>query len=73
MLTAQVIRLDLHTKEEWLGIGDVLKSYENIYILSDDIYEKIVYDTNDFKTIAVVCPFLKRKNVNNEWIISLIA
>ena len=48
----------MYTKEELVAIGDVLKSYENIFILSDDIYEKIVYDTNEFKTIAEVCPFL---------------
>ena len=36
----------MYTKEELVAIGDVLKNYENIFILSDDIYEKIVYDTN---------------------------
>ena len=53
----------MYTKEELVAIGDVLKSYENIYILSDDIYEKIVYDTNEFKTIAEVCPFLKERTL----------
>ena len=42
----------MYTKEELEAIGDVLKSYENI-----------VYDTNDFKTIAEVCPFLKERTL----------
>ncbi len=53
----------MYTKDELMAIGDVLKSYENIFILSDDIYEKIVYDTNDFKTIAEVCPYLKERTL----------
>ena len=32
--------------------------YPQVFILSDDIYEKIVYDGNTFHTIAEVCPFL---------------
>lgn len=53
----------MYTKEELVALGDILKNYENIYILSDDIYEKIVYDTNEFKTIAEVCPFLKERTL----------
>ena len=53
----------MYTKEELIAIGDILKNYENIFILSDDIYEKIVYDTNEFKTIAEVCPFLKERTL----------
>jgi aspartate aminotransferase len=53
----------MYTKEELMALGDVLKGYENIFILSDDIYEKIVYDTNDFKTIAEVCPYLKERTL----------
>ena len=48
----------MYTKEELMALGEVLKNHDHVYILSDDIYEKIVYDGNTFHTIAEVCPFL---------------
>ena len=48
----------MYTKEELMALGEVLKKHEHVYVLSDDIYEKIVYDGNTFHTIAEVCPFL---------------
>ena len=48
----------MYSKEELIALGEVLKKYEHVYVLSDDIYEKIVYDGNSFHTIAEVCPFL---------------
>ena len=48
----------MYTKDELMALGEVLKNNEHVYVLSDDIYEKIVYDGNTFHTIAEVCPFL---------------
>ena len=48
----------MYTKEELMALGEVLKKHDHVYVLSDDIYEKIVYDGNTFHTIAEVCPFL---------------
>jgi aspartate aminotransferase len=53
----------MYTKEELLALGDVLKKYEHVYILTDDIYEKLVYDGNTFHTIAEVCPELKSRTL----------
>ena len=53
----------MYTKEELIELGDVLKKHEQVYILSDDIYEKIVYDQNVFHTIAEVCPELKERTL----------
>ena len=53
----------MYTKEELIELGEVLKKYEHVYILSDDIYEKIVYDQNVFHTIAEVCPELKERTL----------
>ena len=53
----------MYTKEELIELGEVLKKHEHIYILSDDIYEKIVYDQNVFHTIAEVCPELKERTL----------
>ena len=53
----------MYTKEELIKLGDVLKKHKQVYILSDDIYEKIVYDQNVFHTIAEVCPELKERTL----------
>ena len=48
-----------YTREELNEIGNFLKKYENILILTDDIYEKITYENFIFSTIAEVIPELK--------------
>ena len=48
-----------YSKEELKEIGEFLKKYENIFILTDDIYEKITYENFTFSTIAEVLPELK--------------
>ena len=48
-----------YSKKELKNIGDLLINYKNIFIMSDDIYEKIIYDDNKFYTIAEVVPELK--------------
>ena len=53
----------MYTKEELIELCEVLKKHEQVYILSDDIYEKIVYDQNVFHTIAEVCPELKERTL----------
>ena len=53
----------MYTKEELLALAEVLKKYEQVYILTDDIYEKLVYDSNIFHTIAEVCPELKSRTL----------
>ena len=53
----------MYTKEELIELGEVLKKHKQVYILSDDIYEKIVYDKNTFYTIAEVCPELKERTL----------
>jgi aspartate aminotransferase len=35
----------VYTKEELKALADVLKKYPNVYIVSDEIYELIVFDT----------------------------
>ncbi len=48
-----------YSKEELKNIGDLLLNYKNVFIMSDDIYEKIIYDDNKFYTIAQIVPELK--------------
>jgi len=53
----------LYSKQELIALGEILKKHEQIYVLSDDIYEKIVYDDHKFHTFAEVCPDLKDRTL----------
>ena len=48
-----------YTRDELAALGDVLKKHPHVWILSDDMYEKIVYDDFPYYTIAQVVPELK--------------
>ena len=48
-----------YTKSELEDLGKLLLNYENIFIMSDDIYEKIIYDDFKFYSLAEVVPALK--------------
>ncbi len=47
-----------YTREELKKLTDVLKRYENVWVLTDDMYEHLVYDNFDFTTPAQVEPAL---------------
>ena len=49
-----------YSASELKALGKVLARYPNVYILSDDIYEHMVYD-GEFATIASTCPDLKER------------
>ena len=42
-------------------IADVVRKHENLYVMTDDIYEYIVYDNFKFYTLAQVAPDLKHR------------
>lgn len=48
-----------YTKNELEDLGNLLLDFENIFIMSDDIYEKIIYDDFKFFSLAEVVPRLK--------------
>ena len=48
-----------YSSEELRDIGNLLLEYENIFVMSDDIYEKIIYDDFKFFSLAEVVPELK--------------
>ncbi|ABD44949.1 degT/DnrJ/EryC1/StrS aminotransferase family protein [Ehrlichia chaffeensis str. Heartland] len=48
----------VYTYEELKSIAEVLLKYPNIYVMTDDIYSKIIYDDLEFFTIAQVEPRL---------------
>ena len=51
----------LYSYDELKSLSEVLLKHPNILILTDDIYEKIIYDGNKFNTIASVEPKLKER------------
>ena len=53
----------MYSREELVELGKILEKHDHVYILSDDIYEKIVYEGNNFSTIAEVCPNLKDRTL----------
>ena len=52
-----------YTKDELVGIGKVLAKHSHVNILSDDLYEHIIYDDKTFSTIAQVVPELKDRTL----------
>ncbi len=47
-----------YSLEELRAIGEVLRKYPNIYIVTDDMYEHILWTGNDFVNILNACPDL---------------
>ncbi|MFL2659487.1 MAG: pyridoxal phosphate-dependent aminotransferase [Alphaproteobacteria bacterium] len=52
-----------YTEEELKSLGEVLKKHPNVHIMTDDIYEFLVYDDFKFKTIAQVVPELFERTI----------
>ena len=49
----------LYSNQELKELAEVLLKYPQVLIMSDDIYEKVIYDNLEFTTIASVEPKLK--------------
>lgn len=52
-----------YTRDEMKALTDVLLDYPHVYVLSDDIYEHIVYDGFEFFTPAQIEPKLKDRTL----------
>ena len=50
-----------YTKKELAALADVIRGVPHLYVLSDDIYEHLVYDGFQFTTLAQVAPDLKER------------
>ena len=48
-----------YTEKELIDLGKVLKKYPHVWILSDDIYEHLVFEKFIFTTLAEAVPDLK--------------
>jgi aspartate aminotransferase len=56
-----------YTAAELQGLADVLLRHPHVHILTDDIYEVLVYDGGVFATIAQVEPALQSAYADHEW------
>lgn len=52
-----------YTRGELKALAEVLLKHENVWIMSDDMYEHLVYDGFKFTTIAEVEPALKARTL----------
>lgn len=50
-----------YTKEELQGLAEVLQRHEQVNVMTDDIYEHLVYDGFEFNTLASVAPNLQSR------------
>jgi len=48
----------VYTRAELRGLADVLLRHPHVWVMTDDMYEKILYDGAEFNTIAQVEPAL---------------
>lgn len=51
----------VYTREELLALAGVLLDHPNVLVLSDDIYEHLIFDDLEFFTIAQVEPRLRER------------
>jgi len=52
-----------YTRDELKALADVLMKHDQVWVLTDDIYEHIIYDGFEFSTIAQVEPGLKDRTL----------
>jgi aspartate aminotransferase len=53
----------IYTPNELRALGEVLQRYPDVWVLTDDIYEHIIYDGKRFANIAQVEPRLKNRTL----------
>lgn len=52
-----------YTVDEIKALTDVLMKYPDVWVLADDIYEHLIYDGFEFKSIVAVEPRLKNRTL----------
>jgi aspartate aminotransferase len=53
----------VYTKEELLALAAVLKEFPHVSIISDDLYQKLVYGDAQFHSIVTLCPDLRDRTI----------
>ncbi len=52
-----------YTRDEIAALAEVLKAHPHVWVMTDDIYEHLVYDDFTFHTMAEVAPELKERTL----------
>ncbi len=52
-----------YTADELRAFGGVLRKHPHVWVLTDDVYEHLLFDGRDFATIAQVCPDLGERTI----------
>jgi len=52
-----------YTAEELRALGDVLARYPHVFVLSDEIYEHIIFDGRKFTSFTAACPELRERTL----------
>jgi len=53
----------VYDADELAGLAEVLRRYPNVIVVSDDIYEHLIFDGRSFSTLAQVAPDLKERTI----------
>ena len=53
----------VYSSEELAALGEVLKEHPKIIVISDDIYEHLIFNDTPFANLANACPDLKNRVV----------
>jgi len=53
----------VYTKDELLALAEVLKKHPNVMIISDDLYQKLVYAPAEFHNIVSLVPELRNQTI----------
>ena len=52
-----------YTPDDFKGLAEVLMKHPHVWVLTDDIYEHVIYDGFEFSTIAQIEPGLKDRTL----------
>ena len=52
-----------YTKDELIALSKVLENHPHVNIMTDDLYEHLIYDDVQFHTLVSVAPFLKDRTL----------
>ena len=53
-----------HTHEQIVALGEVLKRHPDVVVISDEIYQHLVYGETTFTAFAAACPALAERTVS---------
>ena len=52
-----------YTKDELLAFADILRAHPQVWVLTDDVYEHLIFDGREFFTIAQVAPHMYERTI----------